>query len=280
MTERVLAFGEGGRLVGTACLPDPPAAPGRIGLVLFNAGIIHRIGPHRINVKLARRLAAKGIPSLRFDLSGLGDSGRAPGSLAFEEQAVRDLGESLDALAAASGVTRFALFGFCSGGRHAWAFAPRDARVAGVILYDTFAFHTPRSRLRRYGLRLRRAGLVAAVAGRLRRLARRFAAREGPELSSDGSFVLLPDRDSFATRARELLARGTGLSIMHSGEGDNYNYGDQFRDAFRGTGIEEAVSVDYFPAMDHTVMEAATMAAFLDRIEARLFAFDAARPAG
>jgi hypothetical protein len=41
---------------------------------MFNMGANHRIGPRRINVKLARVLAARGVSSLRFDLGGVGDS--------------------------------------------------------------------------------------------------------------------------------------------------------------------------------------------------------------
>ena len=43
-------------------------------IVIFNAGAVHRVGPNRMTVTLARRLAAMGLPSLRFDLEGLGDS--------------------------------------------------------------------------------------------------------------------------------------------------------------------------------------------------------------
>ena len=155
MREDVLAFGEDERLVGTVCLPDGPVASGAVGQILFNAGIVPRTGPHRLNVKLARRLAARGIASIRFDLSGLGDSGRAPGADSFETTAVRDLRQAMDTLACEAGTGRFCLFGFCSGGRHAYATAPLDARVAGIILYDTYAFPTPHSRLNRLWLRAR-----------------------------------------------------------------------------------------------------------------------------
>ena len=92
MIERTITFGADSGLIGTLCLPSTPGADGSgVGQILFNAGVVHRIGPHRINVKLARSLAASGIASIRFDLSGLGDSARASGNLAFEEQAVIDI---------------------------------------------------------------------------------------------------------------------------------------------------------------------------------------------
>jgi pimeloyl-ACP methyl ester carboxylesterase len=48
--------------------------------VFLNVAQQHHVGPSRLWVELARQWAAAGIPSLRLDLSGLGDSpGRRPG---------------------------------------------------------------------------------------------------------------------------------------------------------------------------------------------------------
>ena len=60
MTEHTLAFGLNKALIGTICLPSTAQSSG-IGVIFFNAGVVHRIGPHRIHVRLARALAAKGI---------------------------------------------------------------------------------------------------------------------------------------------------------------------------------------------------------------------------
>ena len=53
-----------------------PAAGQRAGAtaVLFNAGSVRRIGPNRMWVEIARSWAARGVPTLRIDLSGVGDS--------------------------------------------------------------------------------------------------------------------------------------------------------------------------------------------------------------
>jgi pimeloyl-ACP methyl ester carboxylesterase len=49
--------------------------------VFINVAQQHHVGPARLWVELARQWAAVGIPSLRLDLSGLGDSpGRRPGN--------------------------------------------------------------------------------------------------------------------------------------------------------------------------------------------------------
>ena len=64
MREHAFLFGEGGGLVGV--LTDPPGlapsrgAGGRLGAILLNAGVIHRVGPSRLYVYRARGLAAAG----------------------------------------------------------------------------------------------------------------------------------------------------------------------------------------------------------------------------
>src|SRR5205823_6146413 len=42
--------------------------------VLLNGGALRRIGPNRTWVELARRWSARGIPTVRIDFEGIGDS--------------------------------------------------------------------------------------------------------------------------------------------------------------------------------------------------------------
>ena len=68
----------------------------RPSVTLLNAGVIHRVGPHRLHVRLARALAAAGFPALRLDLSGIGDSRPLAEGLTFRESAVADIRTALD----------------------------------------------------------------------------------------------------------------------------------------------------------------------------------------
>jgi alpha/beta superfamily hydrolase len=74
MKETAIRFGKFDTLIGVITEPDTPAQDNRPIIILSNAGLIHRIGPNRIYVKLARLLAEDGYCVLRFDLSGVGDS--------------------------------------------------------------------------------------------------------------------------------------------------------------------------------------------------------------
>lgn len=270
MTETSLAFGAGGGLVGTLCLPDPGTAAADVGLVLFNAGVVHRVGPHRINVRLARRLARRGIPSIRFDLAGQGDSARPGGALPFESQAVADLRSAMDTLAERSGARRFALFGFCSGGVHSYAAAQVDDRIAGIILYDAYQYPTFKSRLNRFLRPLREDGL-AAVAGRLagRAVQRwriwRGLEKEPPPPAWVGMFRK-PPKEEFARVVRTLHERGTRVGVMTSGSLWSA-YAGQFNDAFASLGVGRLVTEDFMPALEHNATRLAEQAEFMKRIE-------------
>ena len=85
-TEEAVIFGENHSLDG---IITNPAAAGPIdsspGVILLNSGLVHRVGPNRVYVKLARRLAGLGLTVLRFDYSGVGDSPNRRDSIALEE---------------------------------------------------------------------------------------------------------------------------------------------------------------------------------------------------
>ncbi|MFT3954888.1 MAG: alpha/beta hydrolase [Piscinibacter sp.] len=132
MLELAVSFGPGKHLSGTLALPDELG--GRpVGFIMLNAGVIHRIGPHRFNVRLARALADQGWPSLRFDLAGQGDSDNAPQVQAFERQIVADLRAAMDHLGRTAGVERFVIAGICSGAHRGLAVAQEDERVIGLV---------------------------------------------------------------------------------------------------------------------------------------------------
>ncbi|MEQ9321172.1 MAG: hypothetical protein RIF41_18560, partial [Polyangiaceae bacterium] len=90
MKEHALRFGEGGGLLGLVTVPEEQR-DGSPGVLILNAGLLHRVGPCRMGVDLARRSARLGAPTLRFDSSGLGDSAPTHDDLPYEERAVRDI---------------------------------------------------------------------------------------------------------------------------------------------------------------------------------------------
>ncbi|HEY0057996.1 MAG TPA: hypothetical protein VGB56_02615 [Flavisolibacter sp.] len=101
-------------------------------VVIFNAGVIHKIGPNRLHVKLARRLATEGYNVFRFDYGGQGDSiARTDGPASSSY-----ITNALDLVEKKTGSGGFVLTGICSGAEDAYATAMSDSRIKGVILIN------------------------------------------------------------------------------------------------------------------------------------------------
>ncbi len=136
MTEKAVQFGTFQSLVGVVSQPETPAAPDLPALIFANAGLIHRVGPNRIYVKLARLLAGQGYLGLRFDLSGVGDSLPRPDHMPVEQFTIDDLQQAMDYLSATYGSRRFVLVGHCAGAYHSFRTAAQDRRVCGAVMMN------------------------------------------------------------------------------------------------------------------------------------------------
>lgn len=118
-----------------------PQGTVRRALILLNSGAIHHIGPNRLYVTLARRLAAKGTLVLRLDLSGIGDS-PARGSVenaVYSEYALADVGAAV-AWARRSGASHVTVAGVCSGAYHALKAAVESQPIDMVVPINPLTF--------------------------------------------------------------------------------------------------------------------------------------------
>jgi exosortase A-associated hydrolase 1 len=133
--ERALAFAcRGAWLYGILSLPQAAAAPQSRGVLIVVGGPQYRAGSHRQFTLLARDLAAAGIPAMRFDYRGMGDS---EGELQDFENVNEDLRAAVDRFfAEVPGLTEVVLWGLCDGASAASMYAPQDARVAGLVLLN------------------------------------------------------------------------------------------------------------------------------------------------
>jgi len=104
------------------------------GVVIVVGGPQIRAGSHRQFVLLARRWAAAGVPVLRFDCRGKGDSG---GEFIDFEHLDDDIAAAVDALVARRPAVReVILWGLCDGASAILMYAHRDPRVAGVAIVN------------------------------------------------------------------------------------------------------------------------------------------------
>ncbi|HEY0584958.1 MAG TPA: hydrolase 1, exosortase A system-associated, partial [Pseudoduganella sp.] len=135
LDECALAFDcEGETLVG---ILSPAATAARRGVLVIVGGPQYRAGSHRQFALLARQLAAQGIPALRFDYRGLGDSSGA--ARTFEHVAA-DIRSAIDAFqAAVPGLQEVVLWGLCDAAAAALFYGRRDPRVTGLVLLNPWA---------------------------------------------------------------------------------------------------------------------------------------------
>jgi len=106
----------------------------RRGLLILVGGPQTRVGSHRQFTLLARALAEAGVPVLRFDYRGMGDSEGEPRGF----EAVReDLAAAIDAFFSSQpGLEEVAIWGLCDAASAAAFYAPGDSRVAGLVLVN------------------------------------------------------------------------------------------------------------------------------------------------
>jgi exosortase A-associated hydrolase 1 len=124
---------EGTALVGILSLPDGPAAATR-GVLIVVGGPQYRAGSHRQFTLLARCLAGHGIPTLRFDYRGMGDS---DGPLRDFEHTAADLRRAVDCLMqAVPSLREVVVWGLCDGASAAVLHLAGDARVTGMVLLN------------------------------------------------------------------------------------------------------------------------------------------------
>jgi alpha-beta hydrolase superfamily lysophospholipase len=209
------------------------AAPAPVCAVWLNGGALRHTGPNRMWVEAARRWAVRGVPTVRVDLAGIGDSqgeeGRVSNPDLYTSGRTRETLAILDQLTERGLPERYVLGGLCSGAYWSLHAALADMRVAGTLMINLYAFFWSEalvaerdtgnslSALRGYGwrrlahrdVRLRHVRMVASS---LRPTRLRAGAGHPVERAQSGQIELALDtlREQ-GTQAFLLFSRGEGL---------------------------------------------------------------------
>ncbi len=211
----------GETLVGVLALPEASA---RVGVLVVVGGPQYRAGSHRQFVVLSRHLAASGVPVMRFDYRGMGDStGAARDFRAVDE----DIEAAVSAFAnQVPGLEQVVLWGLCDGASAACFHAPKNPRVAGLVLVnpwvrteagqaETYLKHYYSKRLTdlRFWKKLVRGNVD--IMGSLRSLVATAAKAGGGRARQAGR--ALPVRDLPDRMAHDLDRSGVPFAVVLSG---------------------------------------------------------------
>lgn len=130
--EHALSFScHNSRLYGILSLPAHTASK---GILIVVGGPQYRVGSHRQFTLLARHLAAHGVPVLRFDCRGMGDS---EGDARTFEDLGDDLRCAIDSFfEEVPSLNDLVIWGLCDAASAALFYAHQDRRVTGLVLLN------------------------------------------------------------------------------------------------------------------------------------------------
>ncbi|MBU1359453.1 MAG: alpha/beta hydrolase [Gammaproteobacteria bacterium] len=265
--ETPVLFGPDRSLVGIITTPDAePMAP--VACLMLNMGANHRIGPRRINVKLARRMAERGISSIRLDLAGLGDSGTASGSEHFMTQAVHDLQAAMNLVETMLGIRRFIVIGLCSGATNGLSVAVADARVIGLLMFDGYAFPGRRSRFERSVRRALAVPTNPAVIGKAVRWLHRKISSSASAAAAPQIFEPTSPEVTAATFRRsmtQVAERNVAVLFLYTGTMHVTDRNrDQLGDFAREEPFARQFEYRFIADIDHSLTSMASQQTFME----------------
>lgn len=286
MRERAIRIGKPTPLVGIASEPEV-FDPDRPALLVLNSGVMHHVGTCRLSVKIARAAASRGILAVRFDYSGIGDSEPRRGSQSFEESSIAETREVMDYLQKTRGVSRFVLYGLCSGADASYLTGLVDDRVIGMAKVDPYCYRT-RLYYVHYYLPLLLSGKrwKSFISGKLRKL------RDGNKSVAEAAGIedqyfevptytrLFPPRDEVAVGLRKLVDRGVKLFLIFTGGEPEYIYAGQYRDSFQDVKFGDLLSVDHYPQANHIITQLDCQQRIVDDIANWVASVDAPQGSG
>ena len=271
MNEEIITFGSARSLVGILHKPSPSRVQADLPtVVLLNAGILHRVGPNRLYVSLARQLERAGFHVFRFDVWGIGDSQDRNGDTG-NRTFVDDTLEAFEMLKKRTGTERFMVMGVCMGAQIALAVADCDTRVESLVLMEGIYVKSARYYITRvldphkwHRVITGESHMVKKLRAKLLKTATKqtngqqpAAASKPNKVGDDGALTsfLVRNRDqNMKDKLGRLLARGTRIMLVFR-DGNEIAYNYRLRtdgDDIYAVGLPRGLDVAFIKFADHT----------------------------
>jgi len=252
--EKAVNFGKGFSLSGIVC--QPVANNNKTSaLVILNSGRMHRVGAGRFSVSLARKAAQSGFLSLRFDQSGIGDSVPREVSVSDEARILEEISAALDFIEERFNVSRFTLYGLCSGAQYSFLYSVNDDRITGLVGIDNWVYPTAGFYLRHYGPRLFKPGpWIRSFKKSVRKIWGTVDDTDTKKQIELSIWQPKPPRHFMESGFQALVNNGVRLHYIYTGS-ELYNYSGQMVDMFSKVSFGNALTVYYFPRATHTLQE-------------------------
>jgi len=257
--EAACVFGENSTLTGVYT-PSAVASQSAPCALYLTAGLLHHIGPTRLHVEMARALSDQGIAGLRFDLSGVGDSETSSLGGYFVDRSVNEVTQAMDFLEHQYAHKHFVLIGLCSGADDALATAQKDARVAGVVLLNGYAYRAGQYFLNRLRvLYLPRLFMWHKIRSRINKLINPKTKAEVQAHTAlaelDDDFRYIPPQHETENILVNLADAKTDLMFVYTGsEYEEYTYQGQFFAMFPRLKGNAHITEHYLKEADHTLV--------------------------
>jgi pimeloyl-ACP methyl ester carboxylesterase len=306
--ERPVVIDEDGEpLIGILAEPSGEVRQPGDWVIFLNAGRVRRIGPNRLVTTYAREWARAGLPSLRIDLGGLGDSAgdRFPDETPFDRPPrwvfnpsyPSDIRKVIEWLVREQGARRFTIVGLCSGAMWGFGAALADTRIVGVALMNPAVLFDDgrKSPIVRWAAVRRRALRPRSWPVLLKRRPRRSVVgiARGAAFTLSERVDVTWERDRILEAAAQLHAQGTLASIVFVPGDPGIDYfkrylGPDFAAVLAGQGVrlDTIQGPDHLfrPLWSHDLLRAALEThlrsiGFLDHPASEIAAMSAVAPA-
>ena len=266
--ERLMSYGTRTRLVGILTYAEsdrPEQEPTSTCFIVLNAGIVRKVGPSRLNVDMARVIAASGMDTFRFDFAGVGDSPARGDGQSLANGVITDVRETMDHLAKTLGYRRFIVAGLCSGADNGMRAAEQDDRIVGVAMFDPTIDRTARWYWESIKKKLRSTEYLKSIVSLRHPILRRKLGLAVPDSHTDSDDseekpelyqVTYADRADITRCLDKLISREVSLFVTFTGSWDFiYNYESQFLDVYSGIGFADKLNLSFRPQADHCFLD-------------------------